>query len=116
MVKSLILDPPTFNKEGCYGRNCKLVLKWHPLDCQVDFYALEMKILGKEDAFTCIYKGRESSYTLTGVAYGETIIARIKAKNRAGTGMDSDEIVVSMPKGNSLSHLFPFGSFPPNGQ
>ena len=73
-----------------------------------------MKIFGKEDAFTCIYKGRECSHTLNGIAYGETIIARIKAKNRAGTGMDSDQIVITMPKGNSLPYLLSFGSFPSN--
>ena len=102
------LGSPSFDKERCYGRNCKLVLKWYPLECQIDSYILETKIHGKEDAFRNVYNGKECSYVLAGVKYGVKVTARVRAKNRAGTGTESDEILLEMPEGNDTPQIVIF--------
>ena len=62
---------------------------------------------GNKDEFACVYEGREHSYILAGIKYGEAIVMRITAENRAGTGMVSDEMMLSMPKGKKMHpHLF----------
>ena len=76
-----------------------IFFKWFQLNCQVDVYILETKIVGTGDIFTRLYKGRECSFTMHDVPYGKTVAARIKAKNRAGSGAVSDEMMISMPEG-----------------
>ena len=61
-----------------------------------------MKVQGTKDEFSCVYEGTKHSCLLSGIKYGETIVVRIKAENRAGTGMVSDELMLSMPKGRAM--------------
>eukprot|EP00795_Rhopilema_esculentum_P005877 gene5877-11204_t len=89
--------PPMFVVEECFGRNCRVHLRWLPPEGPVESYILTAKVLGNGDDFSVVYEGKEAMFVLDDVAYGCKVYARVSARNNAGEGPPSDDILVTMP-------------------
>jgi len=99
-------DPPIIHLEECSVENTKINLVWSPPEnCNVDCYIVEIDTLDREGDihqernFTKVYQGPRTKYTLRGLEYNVTVLARVKALNTAGESEPSDEISLSTEKG-----------------
>ncbi|EDO26154.1 predicted protein, partial [Nematostella vectensis] len=97
---------PVINLEDCSIDNTKISFAWVPPEqCNVDCYIMEVDILDREGdihqerTFTKVYQGPRNKFTLRGLEYNVTVVARVKAVNTAGEGEPSEEISLSTEKG-----------------
>jgi len=102
-------DPPIIHLEECSVENTKINLVWSPPEnCNVDCYIVEIDTLDREGDihqernFTKVYQGPRTKYTLRGLEYNVTVLARVKALNTAGESEPSDEISLSTEKGTRI--------------
>lgn len=71
----------------------------------MDSYIVEIDTLDREGDihqernFTKVYQGPRIKYTLRGLDYNVTVLARVKALNTAGESEPSDEVSLSTEKG-----------------
>lgn len=71
----------------------------------MDCYVVEIDTLDREGDihqernFTKVYQGPRTKYTLRGLDYNVTVLARVKALNTAGESEPSDEVSLSTEKG-----------------
>lgn len=94
--------------EDCRVENTMITLAWYPPDkCNIDCYIVEVDILDREGDihqernFKKVYQGPRSKYTLRGLEYNKTALARVKALNTAGESEPSEEVSLSTEKGRS---------------
>ena len=72
----------------------------------MDCYIVEIDTLDREGdihqerSFTKVYQGPRTRYTLRGLDYNVTVLARVKALNTAGESEPSDEVSLSTEKGS----------------
>ncbi|XP_020900175.1 E3 ubiquitin-protein ligase TRIM9 [Exaiptasia diaphana] len=94
------------NLEDCSVDNTKISLAWTPPEnCNVDCYILEADVLNREGDihqernFTKVYQGPRCKYTIRGLEYNVTVLARVIAVNTAGQGEPSEEVSLSTQRG-----------------
>ncbi|XP_073248422.1 E3 ubiquitin-protein ligase TRIM9-like [Porites lutea] len=98
--------PPIIHLDECSVENTKINLVWSPPETgNVDCYIVEIETLNREGDihqernFTKVYQGPRTKYTLRGLDYNVTVVARVKALNTAGESEPSDEVSLSTEKG-----------------
>ncbi|PFX18591.1 E3 ubiquitin-protein ligase TRIM9 [Stylophora pistillata] len=99
-------EPPVIHLEQCSVENTRINLVWSPPEnCNVDCYIVEIDTLDREGDihqernFIKVYQGPRTKYTLRGLDYNVTVLARVKALNTAGESEPSDEVSLSTEKG-----------------
>lgn len=104
--------PPVIHLEECSVENTRINLVWSPPEnCYVDCYIVEIDTLDREGdihqerTFTKVYQGPRTKYTLRGLDYNVTVLARVKALNTAGESEPSDEVSLSTEKGASELYI-----------
>ena len=100
------VGPPVIHLEECSVENTKINLAWSPPENgNVDSYIVEIDSLDREGDihqernFTKVYQGPRTKYTVRGLDYNVTVLARVKALNTAGESEPSDEVSLSTEKG-----------------
>lgn len=106
---SFFLAPPIIHLEECSVENTKINLVWSPPESgNVDCYIVEIDTLNREGDihqernFTKVYQGPRTKYTLRGLDYNVTVVARVKALNTAGESEPSDKVSLSTEKGAEI--------------
>lgn len=109
LLPHFFLGPPIIHLEECSVENTKINLVWSPPETgNVDCYIVEIDTLNREGDihqernFTKVYRGPRTKYTLRGLDYNVTVVARIKALNTAGESEPSDEVSLSTEKGAEI--------------
>ena len=95
-----------FVVEECFGRNCRVHLRWQPPEGPVESYILATMVPGNDNDFSVVYEGKEAAFVLDDVTYGCKVYARVSARNNAGEGPPSDDVLVTMPLGTLASFCF----------
>ena len=108
-ISLFFLGPPIIHLDECSVENTKINLVWSPPETgNVDCYIVEIDTLNREGDihqernFTQVYQGPRTKYTLRGLDYNVTVVARVKALNTAGESEPSDEVSLSTEKGAEI--------------
>ncbi|XP_068681372.1 E3 ubiquitin-protein ligase TRIM9-like [Montipora foliosa] len=98
--------PPVIHLDECTVENTKINLAWSPPENgNVDSYIVEIDSLDREGDihqernFIKVYQGPRTKYTVRGLDYNVTVLARVKALNTAGESEPSDEVSLSTERG-----------------
>ena len=94
--------------EDCRVENTAITFVWSPPEkCNIDCYVVEVDVLDREGDihrdrnFKKVYQGPRTKYTLRGLEYNKTVLARVKALNTAGESEPCEEVSLSTEKGES---------------